>query len=363
MPRVILHLDMDAFFASVEQRDHPPYRGKPVIVGASPQKRGVVCAASYEARHFGVRSAMPSRTAGRLCPAGIFLPPRMDAYRKESAAILRILESYTPLVEQVSIDEAYLDLSAAASRSPDADHALQSLLPLARDIQERIWQERELTASIGLASNKFLAKLGSDYRKPKGLTLILESGKVAFLRPLPLRSIHGVGPRTAEALEARGLHSIADLQDSPVPLESIVGSFAATLRGRAFGEDDRLVEPEQERKSISSEHTFASDTDHRPTLRAALREMAADVAATLHRHHTGARTVQVKVRYTDFTTLTRQIRLEDTVRSEAEIYRIGCHLLATHALVRKPLRLLGLGVSGLDPGQNPQLRLALEEKA
>jgi DNA polymerase-4 len=363
MPRVILHIDMDAFFASVEQRDHPPYRGKPVIVGSSPQKRGVVCAASYEARQFGVRSAMPSRTAGRLCPAGIFLQPRMDVYRQESDAILRILESYTPLVEKVSIDEAYLDLSAAASRSPDPDHALRSLLPLAHDIQNRIAQERELTASIGVAPNKFLAKLGSDYSKPKGLTLILESEKVAFLRPLPLRSIHGVGPRTAEALEARGLHSIADLQDCPLALEAVVGGFASTLRRRALGEDDRPVEPEHERKSISSEHTFAADTAHRPTLRTALREMARDVAGTLQRHHTGARTVQVKVRYTDFTTLTRQIRMEESVRSEAEIYRIGCHLLATHALVRKPLRLLGLGVTGLDPEENPQLRLALEERA
>jgi DNA polymerase-4 len=359
MPRVILHIDMDAFFASVEQRDQPLYRGQPVIVGASPQRRGVVCAASYEARRFGVRSAMPSRTAGKLCPKGIFLPPRMDAYRRESACIEHILECYTPVLEKVSIDEAYLDLSAAASESLHPDGALRKVLPLARDIQARILQERGLTASIGLATNKFLAKIGSDFRKPHGLTVIYEEEKVAFLRPLPLRSIHGIGPRTAAALEARGLNTVGDLQDCTDALEAVLGSFAPVLRRRAFGEDDRPVEPERERKSISAEHTFSSDTAHRPTLRAALREMAEDVASTLGKHQNGARTIQVKVRYSDFTTLTRQIRLEEEVCSAAEIYRIGCHLLAAHALVRKPLRLLGVGVSGLGPVLRSQLWLPL----
>lgn len=362
MHRVILHVDMDAFFASVEQRDQPQYRGLPVIVGSSPQQRGVVCAASYEARRFGVRSAMPSRTAARLCPGGIFLPPRMEAYRRESARIFEILESYTTRVERVSIDEAYLDLSEAApgaAEAGDADRALENIRPLAEDIQGRILQERELSASIGLASNKFLAKLGSDFKKPRGLTLIPESCKVQFLRPLPVRSIHGVGPRTAEALESRGLKTIAHLQDCAFALEPLVGGFASTLKQRAFGEDDRPVEPERERKSISSEHTFSADTAHRPTLRAALREMAEEVAHTLSRHQNAARTVQIKVRYADFTTLTRQIRLEEAVDSAAEVYRIGCHLLAAHRLVCKPLRLLGVGVSGLGPAENRQMWLRL----
>jgi DNA polymerase-4 len=281
----------------------------------------------------------------------------MDAYRQESHRIMRILETYTPLLEKVSIDEAYLDLSAAVTNCTTADEALRKLLPLAADIQQRIAQERGLGASIGLAANKFLAKIASDFQKPRGLTVIYEAHKTAFLRPLPLRSIHGVGPRTAEILEARGLHTIAHLQDCTEPLEPVLGGYAQVLRRRAFGEDDRPVEAERERKSISAEHTFAADTADRPTLRSALREMAEEVAESLHRHRRGALTVLVKVRYSDFTTLTRQIRLEDPVHSAREIYRIGCHLLAVHDLVRKPLRLLGMGVSGWGPLDNAQLSL------
>ena len=205
MPRVIFHVDMDAFFASVEQRDHPEYRGKPLIVGSPPNQRGVVCAASYEARKFKVRSAMPSRTAGKLCPHGIFVRPRMEAYRAESAAIMEILRSVTPVIEKVSVDEAYLDVSATFRNYADPDAALEAALPVAREIKRRIAAERRLTASIGVAANKFLAKLGSDFQKPDGLTLIREREKVEFLKPLSVRSIHGVGPVTAQALEARGL--------------------------------------------------------------------------------------------------------------------------------------------------------------
>ena len=174
MPRVIFHVDMDAFFASVEQRDHPEYRGKPVIVGSPPDQRGVVCAASYEARKFKIHSAMPSRTAGKLCPHGIFVRPRMDAYRAESAAIMEILRGVTPVIEKVSVDEAYLDLSAAFENHTDPDAALEAAVPVAREIRQRIATERKLTASIGVGANKFLAKLGSDFQKPDGLTLIRE---------------------------------------------------------------------------------------------------------------------------------------------------------------------------------------------
>src|SRR5258708_121552 len=212
MPRVIFHVDMDAFFASVEQRDHPEYLGKPLIVGSPPNQRGVVCAASYEARKFKVRSAMPSRTAGKLCPHGIFVRPRMEAYRAESAAIMEILRDVTPVIEKVSVDEAYLDLSAAYQDFSDLDAALEAAVPAAREIKRRIAAERSLTASIGVAANKFLSKLGSDFQKPDGLTLIREREKVAFLQPLSVRSIHGVGPVTAQALEARGYKIIGDLQ-------------------------------------------------------------------------------------------------------------------------------------------------------
>ena len=359
MHRVILHVDMDAFFASIEQRDHPEWRGLPVIVGSPPDRRGVVCAASYEARKFQVRSAMPSRTAGRLCPEGIFVRPRMEAYRAESAQIMALLQSFTPQVEKVSVDEAYLDLSHAGADAATADDALAAVLPLAREIKARIAAERRLTASIGIGSNKFLAKLGSDFQKPNGLTLIPDRDRTQFLRPLSIRAIHGVGPVTAEALEARGLRTIGDLQDATLDLHPLVGSFADRLKSRAFGEDDRPLDLSDERKSISSETTFSADTDHRPTLRAALRALAADVEETLAGHGVGALTVQVKVRYSDFTTLTRQIRLEDPVTTAADLYRLACHLLARDRLVPRPLRLIGLGVSTLVPPVVRQLRLPI----
>ena len=359
MPRVIFHVDMDAFFASVEQRDHPEYRGKPLIVGSPPDQRGVVCAASYEARKFKVRSAMPSRTAGKLCPQGIFVRPRMDAYRAESVAIMEILRSVSPIIEKVSVDEAYLDLSASFDHRLDVDAALEAALPVARDIKRRIATERNLTASIGVGSNKFLAKLGSDFQKPDGLTLIRDCDKVEFLKPLSVRSIHGVGPVTAESLEAKGFVTIGDLQTRVGDLSGIVGSFAENLKARAFGNDDRPVDTSDERKSISAENTFLEDTDDRPTLRRALRELAVDVADTLDKNGLGALTIQVKVRYSDFTTLTRQVRLEDPVTQAAEIYRLAQFLLARDRLVRSPLRLIGIGVSTLVPPNRIQLLLPM----
>lgn len=359
MPRVIFHVDMDAFYASVEQRDHPEYRGKPLIVGSPPDQRGVVCAASYEARKFKVRSAMPSRTAGKLCPHGIFVRPRMEAYRAESAIIMDILRSVTPVIEKVSVDEAYLDLSARFQDFTDPDAALEAAVPVAREIKQRIAGERLLTASIGVAANKFLAKLGSDFQKPDGLTLIRESDKVEFLRPLSVRSIHGVGPVTAQTLKTHGFKTIGDLQGATRNLAGLVGSFAESLNARALGNDDRIVDTSDERKSISAENTFLEDTDDRPTLRAALKELAADVADTLVKHEMGALTVQVKVRYSDFTTLTRQIRLEEPVTSAREICRLAQFLLARDRLVKSPLRLIGIGLSTLVPPTRHQLLLPI----
>jgi len=344
MPRVIFHLDMDAFYASIEQRDHPKLRGKPVIVGSPPTQRGVVCAASYEARRFGVRSAMPSVTAGRLCPRGIFVPPRMSHYRDESNKIMEIVVRTGATVEQVSIDEAYLELSPA---SDDPDDALYRAVPVARELKGEIAFERGLTASIGIASNKLLAKLASDFKKPNGLTLIPDRDKVAFLRPMSIRVLHGVGKVTEEPLNKAGLHTIGDLQDHPGDLRAFVGSFGPRLKQFAFGEDDRPLELGDEVKSISSEETFERDTADRAVLRTCLREQADDVSRRLRRRNLGAHTVQVKVRYSDFTTLTRQISVEETVSDAKEIYRLGCFLLARDRLVRRPLRLLGLGVSGL----------------
>ena len=360
MPRVIMHMDMDAFFASVEQRDNPEYRGKPVIVGSPPDQRGVVCAASYEARKFKVRSAMPSRTAGRLCPAGIFVRPRMEVYRAESARIMTILQEFTPMIEQVSVDEAYLDVSAHADPELEVDAAIEAARPMAAAIKRRIREECGLTASVGISANKFLAKLASDMQKPDGLTVILDRDKIAFLRPLPVSAIHGVGPVTAQGLEALGLRTIGDLQDTAQSLERVAGSFATKLRQRAMGNDERELDLSEERKSISAENTFLNDTDARPVLRAALKEMALDVAKTLEKHGVGAMTVQVKVRYSDFTTLTRQIRLEEPVTTEREIYRMACYLLARDRLVTGPLRLIGIGLSTLvAPEQRRQLRLGI----
>jgi DNA polymerase IV len=356
MFRVICHLDMDAFYAAIEQRDHPALRGKPVIVGSPPTQRGVVCAASYEARRFGVRSAMPSATAGRLCPNGIFVPVRMELYRAESAEIMKILAQSGATIEQMSIDEAYLDLSAVC-QAGDVDESLRAALPIARKLKARIFEERRLTATIGLAANKFLAKLASDFKKPDGLTLIPERNKVQFLRPMPVRSIHGVGCVTEDVLVRAGIRTVGDLQDYRGELRALVGSFAPKLRQFALGEDDRPLELGDIIKSISSEETFLSDTDDRKILRHSLKEQAADVAARLQRKQLAAQTVQVKLRYGDFTTLTRQITVEEPVADAREVYRLACFLLAREKLVSRPLRLLGLGVSNLDLPPARQLAL------
>lgn len=357
--RVIFHLDMDAFYASIEQRDHPEWKGKPVIVGGSPANRGVVCAASYEARAFGVHSALPSVTAGRLCPEGIFVRPRMDIYRAESQAIMEIVRSYAGAkVQQVSVDEAYLEVTGQLpAEELDPDQLLQSALPLAQQIRQEIHRNRRLTATIGVAPNKLLAKIASSTFKPDGLTLVPDSGKADFLRPLPVGRIHGVGTVTGKALAAVGITTIAELQDTSMDLRSVVGSWGPELRKMAFGEDDRPLDLGDEIKSISSENTFRQDTADRNLLRACLRDQAQELAAKLNRHRLAASTVSVKVRYGDFTTLTRQISLEEPLEEESSIYRFACWLLARHQLVKRPLRLLGLGLSGLREVSVRQLKL------
>lgn len=356
MARVIAHVDMDAFFAAIEQRDNPSLRGQPVIVGSPPSQRGVVCAASYEARRFGVRSAMPSATAARLCPQGIFIPPRMEVYQAESRCIRRLLEETGGVVQPTSIDEAYLDWSALCpAQTPD--EALQQAVPLARALKQGLRQQRGLTASIGLAANKLLAKLASDWQKPDGLTLIPEQDKVALLRPLPVRVLPGVGPATERLLHQAGLRTLGEVQDYPGDLRELLGAFGLTLKRFALGQDDRPLDLSDEVKSISCEETFLRDTADRPQLRSCLRAQAAEIADKLQGRRLAARTVQVKVRYGDFTTVTRQITVQDPVTEAAELYRLGCWLLARHRLVWRPLRLLGLGVSNLTDCTVRQLRL------
>ena len=350
MFRVIFHLDMDAFYASVEQRDNPALCGKPVIVGSPPTQRGVVCAASYEARMFGVRSAMPSATAGRLCPKGIFVRLRMERYKQESQEIMRIVAATGAVVEQMSIDEAYVDVSDFC-QGQDADASLLQALPLARELKQRIRSERQLGATIGIATNKLLAKIASDHQKPDGLTIIPEREKVQFLRPLNVRALFGVGKVTEQVLNQAGVHTVGDLQDYAGDLRVLVGSFGPKLKQFAFGNDDRPLELGDEIKSISGEETFLEDTEDRKVLRACLKEQAADISARLKRRRLGAHTVQVKVRYGDFKTLTRQISVEEPLTETGDIYRLGCVLLAREKLVSRPLRLLGLAVSNLrEPG-------------
>jgi DNA polymerase-4 len=356
MFRVIFHLDMDAFYASVEQRDNPALRGQPVIVGSPPTQRGVVCAASYEARKFGVRSAMASITAGRLCPKGIFVRPRMEAYREESHHIMEILASTGATVEQMSVDEAYLDLSSVC-QAESADASLLKALPIAKTLKQRIREERQLTATVGIATNKLLAKIASDHQKPDGLTLIEEQNNVQFLRPLPVRTLYGVGRVTEQVLQRAGLNTIGDLQDYPGDLRALVGSYGPTLKQFAIGRDDRPLELGDEIKSISGEETFLKDTEDRKILRRCLKEQAEDIYNRLKRKQLGAHTVQVKVRYSDFTTLTRQISVEDPLVEANEIYRLGCFLLGREKLVSRPLRLLGLGVSSLHEPTGRQLKL------
>jgi DNA polymerase IV len=359
MFRVILHLDMDAFYASVEQRDNPALRGKALIVGAPPTQRGVVCAASYEARKFGVRSAMPSSVAKRLCPEGVFIMPRMQRYREESAEIMRLIALPDAVVELVSVDEAYMDISPVCQQA-DADSSLAHALPLAGELKRKILAERGLTASIGIAANKLLAKLASDFDKPDGLKLIAERDKVAFLRPLEIRSLHGVGKVTQEVLNRAGIETIGDLQDYPGDLRALVGAFGLTLKRFGFGEDDRPLDSSDEIKSISSENTFLRDTDDRKILRACLREQSAEIAAKLKRRRIGAQTVQVKLRYSDFTTLTRQLSVEEPLTEATDIYRLGCYILGREKLVSRPLRLLGLGVSGLGEAVSRQMVFSLK---
>jgi DNA polymerase-4 len=348
MPRVIFHLDMDAFYASVEQRDNPNTRGKPVIVGASPDRRGVVCAASYEARAFGVHSAMPSRTAHRLCPQGIFLPPRMAVYGAESRLIMERLSGFAGVIEQTSVDEAYLDMSHRFV-DRDADEAIRAALELGRELKSIIRQERGLTASIGIAANKLLAKIASDYGKPDGLFCILESEKKAFLRPLPVSAIHGVGKVTAQVLANAGLQTIGDIQDHPGDLRALVGSFGPVLKRYACGEDDRPLEVEGEVKSVSVEDTFERDTEDRRILVPVLKRQSEEVARKLARERLAAKTIQVKVRYSDFRTVTRQISVEDPMEDAQLIYALACSLLRRDRLVHRPVRLLGLGVTRLVP--------------
>jgi DNA polymerase-4 len=339
--RKILHIDMDAFYASVEQRDNPSLRGQPVAVGGDPTVRGVVAAASYEARTFGVRSAIPMSRAVRLCPSLVIVRPDFQKYRAVSQQVFAIFKEVTPLVEPLSLDEAYLDVTENAWQEPLG-------VTVARRIKARIQEVTQLTASAGVAPNKFLAKIASGWRKPDGLTVVAPERVERFLRELPVDALWGVGPVTAARLRAHGIEKLTDVRDRPAgELEAMVGSLAGWLIELAHGRDDRPVEPNRPAKSAGSEQTYATDLSSVEEIRREIDGMARDVAAWLGRKGTTARTVTIKVRYDDFTTVTRSHSAAEATADANHVAARAIALLGKTDAGRRPVRLLGVSVHNL----------------
>jgi DNA polymerase-4 len=348
---------MDAFFAAVEQRDHPELRGLPVIVGADPKGgrgRGVVSTASYEARRFGVGSAMPISRAWRACPHAIYLPPDMERYARESERVMAVLRRATDLVEPVSIDEAFLDVTAS-------ERALGSGEAVARRIKDDIRNETRLTASVGVATSKLVAKVASDMRKPDGLVVVSPGGEAAFLGPLPVRRLWGVGPRMEEALARLGVVTIGDLAAvDPARLERRLGTHGHDLQQLARGIDSRPVVGEgEEAKSLGQEHTFDHDTDEQERLRAMLLSLSDAVARRLRSHGLEARTLTLKYRDETFRTRTHARTLAMGLDSGNEIFEVISALFAEVHRGRR-VRLLGVYASHFGPG-SPQLELFAED--
>ncbi|MCC5849883.1 MAG: DNA polymerase IV [Verrucomicrobia bacterium] len=343
-PTTILHVDMDAFFASVEQRDRPELRGKPVIVGGDPTKRGVVAAASYEARKFGVHSAMPTREAHRRCPDAIFVRGRMNVYKSVSRQVFAIFEDVTPMVQPVSVDEAFLDVTGALHLWGNDP------VRIAEHIRTRIRKEVQLTASVGIAPNKFLAKLASDMNKPDGYTVVPRDAEAirAFLAPLPVGRIWGVGKKTGDKLAGHGIHTIRDLQAAnPKELTAWFGEHAARhLLALSQGLDDRPVHDREPEKSMSSEHTFGEDQTDPTVWRRILLEQSEEVGRRLRKAGLWSGCIHLKVRNDKFQTRTRQQTLAVPTRQDLEIYHAALALLEKTAPDR-PIRLLGVGASHL----------------
>lgn len=350
---------MDAFFAAVEVLDRPELKGLPVVVGAPPDKRGVVSTCSYEARVFGIHSAMPSRTAYKLCPHAVFLPVRGERYHAFSRQVMGILESFTPVVEQVSIDEAFLDVSGVRRRWPDP-------VELAREMKRRIREETGgLTASVGIAPNKFLAKLCSDLHKPDGLTVAPDTpGAIrAFLAPMPTGKIWGVGRVTAATLAQAGIATIGQIQTCPeARLETLLGTASALhIRRLAFGLDDRRVEAEAvPEKSISNETTFDEDCADLGRVRQTLLELAEEVGRRLRAAGRIAKTVHLKIRFGDFKTITRQGPMQPPGSSDRELIRHALALWEKEGVTR-PIRLVGVGVTPADADSAPGAEAAARQ--
>lgn len=336
--RQIVHVDMDAFYASVEVRDNPWLRGQPVIVGGM-SSRGVVCAASYEAREWGVHSAMPMKTARRICPNGVFLKTRINYYKEVSRQIRRILEDYTDLIEPVSLDECYMDVTENRRDIPTG-------FETAREIKNRIRESLLLTASAGVAPCKFLAKIASDLEKPDGLVVVTADEAQAFLAPLRVSKIPGVGEQMQKRLATMGIHTIGELAEVPeTALEQLFGKWGVRLYEFARGIDPRPVNPSKEVKSISKEVTFERDTTDLDEIRRALDEQAEAVARRLEAKGRQARTVRLKVKYADFKNETRSVTHDNYFRSKRVIYDQAVGLLKRTRAGVTPIRLVGLGVA------------------
>jgi DNA polymerase-4 len=339
--RTILHADLDAFYASVEQLDNPDLRGKPVVVGGSPEGRGVVAAASYEARRFGVRSAMPMVRALRLCPDAVRVPPRFARYGELSRRVMAIFRALTPLVEPLSLDEAYLDVTAAVSAPGDGER-------IARHLKRDVHEATGLTLSVGVGSSKSVAKVASDLQKPDGLVVVPHGGEAAFLAPLPVRALWGVGPKTESLLVRAGFETIGALAAaSRAHAERLLGTHGAFLHDMARGVDGREVVTQHERKSVGAETTFARDLPDGPELRAALREIATEVAQRVRGAGVRAYTVAIKLRYEDFTTVTRQSSVKSPVDDVEDILGLAGALLDRIATDGDRFRLLGVQCSRL----------------
>ncbi|MCH9040396.1 MAG: DNA polymerase IV [Chloroflexi bacterium] len=338
--RHILHADFDAFYASVEQLDAPELRRKPVVVGGSPEGRGVVASASYEARKFGVRSAMPMRTALRLCPDAIRVASHFDRYREVSQRVMAIFHDITPLVEPLSLDEAYLDVtnSVTESSSPQS---------IAADLKRRVKAELGLTISVGVACSKSVAKIASEMDKPDGLTVVAPGREREFLAPLAVAKLWGVGPKTAERLNKEGIDTIGDVAGRTEEwMRQRFGSNGAHMRRLALGQDDSEVKVERETKSVSAETTFAKDTGEADALLETVSRLSQRVAGSLQRSGLRGRTVKLKLRLSDFTTFTRQKTVAHPVQSSDDLADAAGDLLRAELQPGRTFRLVGVGVSG-----------------
>lgn len=337
--RHIIHADLDAFYAAVEQLDNPELQGKPVLVGGRPENRGVVATASYEAREFGVHSAMPMKSAVRRCPQGIIVRPRFDRYREMSGMVMEIFQGVTEVVEPLSMDEAYLDITEAVESGKPP-------LAVALDLKRQVHEQTGLVLSVGVATCKSVAKIASDLDKPDGLVVVPPGEEAGFLAPLSVGKLWGIGPKTVERLHQEGVETIGHLASQPLDwFARRFGQRAASVRAKAMGLDQEPVHTQRETKSVSAENTFTTDLGEPDQLYAELANLASGVARRLERHGLEGRTVTLKARLADFTTFTRQVTLPEPTASQEVILDRTWQLLSLELTPERAFRLLGVGVS------------------